>query len=442
MKKVNLLFAALLFAGGAAVAQDYTNDQLYGKWGATPEERKANVENASFLKDAVSMKDWAEGARLLKEVTQKCPGASAAALQNGQIVYRNLYNRAKTPEARKACADSLFLLYDLRVQYFGDSPRQGRAYLLDRKAKDYVNFFPADRAGIRKNFREAIEAAGDGVDLQLLTLYFNNLCDDYKNTDEVLADEVLAEFERLYPMVQNNDTYRAQFETSLGVSGAASCEKLEELYKAKLEADPENRELIATAVKMMKRGGCKGDFYLMIAEKQYAFDPTAEAAIALAIGFRESGDFDKAAQYLQETLNKETDPVEQCSLYDQLALVKMASNDYAEAASMARKALELNPEDGVAYFVLAQSYATSRCSELPGQVFWAAYDTMAKAIPLLEKDPELAQYYLDPAKKSMNSYRSGFPSTEDLFFMELQPGSSYRVNCGLAAGVTVTVRAR
>ena len=70
--------------------------------------------------------------------------------------------------------------------------------------------------------------------------------------------------------------------------------------------------------------------------------------------------------------------------------------------------------------------------------YWAAYDTMAKAVELLPADSE----YMEHAKSSLGKFRSVFPSSEECFFNELQEGARYTVTCGTAAGITTTVRAR
>ena len=92
-------------------------------------------------------------------------------------------------------------------------------------------------------------------------------------------------------------------------------------------------------------------------------------------------------------------------------------------------------------YVLAQCYAISaaNCGGFAGQAtFWAAYDTMSKAIELLPADSE----YIESAKTSLNAFRSRFPTSEECFFNELQEGARYTVTCGTAAGITTTVRAR
>ena len=191
----------------------------------------------------------------------------------------------------------------------------------------------------------------------------------------------------------------------------------------------------------MSRAKCDGDFYFSIAEKYYTVKPSSETAMFLAQAFQSKGDYTKAMKYLNEALAVETDPAERQLLLVRMALVGLVSNDIQGAASAARQARDLNPEDGVPYFVLAQCYGISaaHCEGFAGPAtFWAAYDTMAKAVELLPSDSE----YRGPAKTSMNAFRSRFPTSEECFFNELQEGARYTVNCGTAAGVSTTVRPR
>ena len=416
MKNVKfLLSAACALFACSALAQDFS-DPKYAIWGDTPEERQQNILNSNFLKESCDNKDYDAAAHYLQELLAKCPKAS----------------------------ENTFVRGILRNEYFGDHAKRGTAYILDRKAREYLTYKPNDRKGIRETFRAAIEAAGDNADPETVVVYFSNLCDDYKNTDEVMPDEVLAEYERLEPFFAKHPEaaeYKSQFDAAFGLSGAASCENLEKLYRAKLEAAPDDEALLAQAVGMMSRAKCDGDFYFSIAEKYYEMKPSSETAMFLAQAFQNKGDYAKARTYLNEALAVEQDPAERQKLLVRIALVGLVANDIPNAASAARQARDLNPEDGVPYFVLAQCYASSAaaCGGFAGQAtFWAAYDTMAKAVELLPSDSE----YLEHAKTSLSAFRNRFPSSEECFFNELQEGARYTVNCGTAAGVSTTVRPR
>ena len=208
-----------------------------------------------------------------------------------------------------------------------------------------------------------------------------------------------------------------------------------------LAAAPDDEALLSQAVALMSRAKCDGDFYFSIAEKYYQVKPSSETAMFLAQAFQNKKDYAKAKTYLNEALDVEKDPAERQKLLVRIALVGLVSNDIPGAAAAARQARDLDPEDGVPYFILAQCYASSAgsCGGFAGlATYWAAYDTMAKAVELLPADSE----YMEHAKSSLGKFRSVFPSSEECFFNELQEGARYTVTCGTAAGITTTVRAR
>ena len=293
MKNVTfLLTAACSLFAFAALAQDFS-DPKYAIWGDTPEERQQNILNSNFLKESCDNKDYDAAAHYLKELLDKCPKASENTFVRGTTLYKNKINRAQTLAEKNMSIDSLMLIYDLRNQYFGNHPKRGTAYILDRKAREYLIYKPSDRAGIREAFREAIAAGGDNTDPETVVVYFSNLCDDYKNTDEVMPDEVLSEYERLEPFFAKHPEaaeYKSQFDAAFGLSGAASCENLEKLYRAKIEAAPDDEALLAQAVGMVSRAKCDGDFYFSIAEKYYQLKPSSETAMFLAQAFQNKGD--------------------------------------------------------------------------------------------------------------------------------------------------------
>ncbi len=444
MKNIRILLSvACVWAVAVSWAQDFS-DPKYAKWGTTPEERKENMMNSSFLKEEVANRNYNRAAGYFQSLVAKCPKATENIYVHGLTLYKNKINRAKTPEEKRMCIDSLMTVYDLRLQYFGSHPTRGKAYVLDRKAREMVIYLPQERKAVRETFRAAIEAGGKATKPDLVVAYFANLCEDYKNTDEVLADEVIAEYDRLSEFFAENPAAaeeKSQLDAAFGLSGAASCENLEKLFSERLAQTPDDVDLLAQAVSLMSRAKCDSEFYFNTAEKYYAVKPSSETAMFLAQAFQNKHDFDRATKYLNEALATETDPAEREKLLVRIALVEMASNDMADAAAAARQARDLNPEDGVPYFVLAQCYAASAaaCKDFAGQsTYWVAYDTMARAVELLQNDAD----YLPTAKQLLASYRSYFPTNEELFFNEVKEGTRYTVSCGLASGISTTVRAR
>lgn len=448
MKKIQILMsAACALIASAAFAQDFSQPQ-YAKWGDTPDARKENILTNSYLSEAVKNRQYDEAAGYFQKLIAEAPTGSINIYVNGAKLYKTKISGAKDAASKRTFIDSLMLVYDLRMQHFPNYTSKGTdmgtAYVLDLKARDMAIYLPMENQAVRETFRAAIEAGGDKTKPDLVVAYFKALCDDYKNTDQVMADEVIAEYDRLSNYFAANPLAadeKTQFDAIFGLSGAASCENLEKLYTERLAANPNDVDLLGQAVALMSRAHCESDFYFDTAERYYAVKPSSETAMFLAQAFQAKKDYARAIKYLNESLETENDPVEREKLLVRMALVNLVSNNMSGAFKYAREARDLNPEDGVTYFILGQCYAASAaaCEGFAGQAaYWVAYDTMAQAVDLLQDDTD----YLPTAKQLLNGYHGRFPSSEELFFNEVSIGSTYTVKCGLAAGNTTRVRAR
>ncbi|MBR6721321.1 MAG: enzyme of heme biosynthesis [Alistipes sp.] len=448
MKSVKvILAAAAMLVGVSASAQDFSDDAQFGKWGATVEERASNIGASNFLKEALDGKDYKAATEHFQQLFNNCPAASQNTFARGVTLYKNKAARARSIEEKKMFIDSILLIYDTRIEYFGNHPKNGKDYILDMKARDMLKYCTTNRPLLRDGLKDAVDAAIESgrINLDIVAMYFRNLCEDFEYDDAVTSDMVLAEYERLSGLFADvsaeDEQYRDMFETSFGTSGAASCENLEVLYSEKLAADPENIDLLAQAVALMSRAQCSSDFFFATTEKYYAVKPSSETALFLAQGFKARGDNDKALKYLREALAVETNPTEKEPLYVQIALIEISNRNYSAAADAARELRGINPENGYSYFILGQCYAASPCSEdkIGGaSVYWAAYDAMAQAVNLLKDEPEVQKL----AQQLMNAYRAAFPQQETCFFAELTAGDRYTVKCGYASGQSTTVRYR
>ena len=145
MKNVKFLLSAAcaLFAVAAMAQQDFS-DPKYAVWGDTPQEREQNILNSNFLKESLDNKDYNAAAHYLKELLDKCPKASQNTFVRGITLYKNKIARAKSIAEKNTYTDSLMIVYDLRNEYFGDHPKYGTPYILDRKAREYLMYKPTN----------------------------------------------------------------------------------------------------------------------------------------------------------------------------------------------------------------------------------------------------------------------------------------------------------
>ena len=450
--KITKFFIGLTFAlfAGSVSAQDFSDPQ-YAKWGDTPETRRDNIYAATFLKEELANRNFNQAAKYLQQLLANCPAASENTYANGIKLYKQKINRARTLSEKNGYVDSLLLLYDLRLANFGSHPTRGKAYILDRKAREHLTYKESDREGIRNSFEIAIAAqveANGTADPELVAIYFKNLCDDYAN-DIVDAMTIVNAYDANSKYFDNIDESKAefknQFETCFGVSGAASCENLQKIFEPKITATPNDEALLAKVFQLMAKANCESDFFLSISEMYYAINPQSDIAMLLAQHFQNKKEFAKANQYLRKALANETNAEEREKLLARIGILEMTANNFTEAVKAFNESINIDEtdDDGLALYFLAQCYVAGSkdCgSELAKHsVYWLAYDLVQKAIPLLEvTDANVATN----AKTLANSYRSVFPTAEECFFAELKEGATYTIGCGLAKGLTTKVRYR
>lgn len=440
MKKIQFLLSSLMaVVAMSAVAQDLSGE-AYAKWGETVEQRRENMLRNSFLKEALANKNYDEAAGHYLYLVATVPTAAESIYQRGEQVYLRKLAMQKTVSTQRQMFDSVLMVYDHRLQYFGTTP-EAKAEILDRRARQYAKYGKRDREGLREAFRVAIAADLEAMNpdvAETTALYFANLVEDYKN-DEVYAEEVLSEYERLSPIYEtvaaDKEEFKNSFDTAFGTSGVASCENLEELFRKKLEGDPNNIDVLNQAVALMGRAKCTSDFFFEITERQYALAPSANTAIFLAQGFQEKGDLSKATNYLREALKTENDSAARQNLLAQLGMVELAAGNTSAAVQVSRELQELDAENAYAYFLRAQCYAASGCVE----AYWVAFDTMKKAEELFVEDD-----LKEKAKTLAQAYAGRWPlSNDERFFMEgITAGSTVTVPCGVAAGMKTTARFR
>lgn len=439
--KVALIAAAVLVSAGAARAQ-----QDFGPtWGATPEEQQKNVINYNFFRDAYNNKSYEEASSYLPQLLEQAPMATQNLYIYAIQIFDNRILRATSVQKKNELIDSLMLVYDLRIKNFGDKPQSAPSQVLPRKAQSYIDYKPTDRAGIRKVFRDAIEALGNEVEANFVNLYFNELTNDYKNA-EIEADEYMGEYERLekllaLPANAEDSSARGTFEALFLSSGVADCENLEKLFGAKFAANPNDLEMVEKATKQMARAKCDSELFVQIAEQYHKLSPTAETAMILSSIFEGQKNYTKALQYLRAAIESEHDPVEKLKLSIRISASELGAGNARSAAEFARQAIAIDSESGLGYYFLAQAYASgvNNCSGFDRQAaYWVVYDTLAQAKRYLKPEDGVNASDID---SQMGSYRAGFPDSKEAFFRGLQAGQSYHVSCGWVSGTT-TVRTR
>ncbi len=427
----------------AGLAQSYLQNPAYGE---TEQDRTKCASNLSTMSEFVkiSMYDYAYEA--WRYCYNNCPAASKNIYIMGAKILRHKIENTADKEVAGKYLDSLMLLYDQRIKYFHQE-----GYVLGWKGIDLLKYKPEEIQQGYDILKKSMELDNDKTEPAVFVtfiqashvLYNNNNkpADEFIN-DYVKATDLISKALKNPSNKNNLDNYNtalASVESIFAESGAADCNALIAIYSPKFKATPDDVELLKKITDILNNSKCTdAQLFADASEHLFKLEPSAIAAFNIGVLFESKGELEKAKKYFAIAGEQETNPEDKAHFYYREAAVVYQQGNYAEAKSLALKALNYKPDYGEAYILIGTAYVAgnSSCSSdefEKATVYWAAIDKFNKAKSVDQSVTEKANDYI--AKYSIY-----FPTKEELFFRNLNEGNSYTIGCWI--NETTTVRAR
>jgi tetratricopeptide (TPR) repeat protein len=440
MKKMIITVLLSVILGFAPTSLTFSQDdeQSAGKYGSDSvtcvmnislyreffKQWKASNYTNETIKDLIGPWRW---------VFLNCPKGTQNTYIDGVKIISYMIEKAPNEAVKDRYIDTLMMVYDQRIQYFG---KEG--YVLGRKGVDLATLRPDRYEQIFKDLKRSVELEGDATAGPVLVYYFKatiGMATTGKADSSVIFevyDQCMTVIDHNLKKNEGNDEEINNWEVvqnniEMMLEPFATCEDLISIFKKKYEATPDDIELLKKITKLLDDKRCQDDpFYFETTEKLYKLEPTPASAYLLAKMLMKEEKYSDAIVYLKE-VEKMDDPVTVQKSYKYLAECYRAQKNFPTARSYAQKAIALNPNDGQPYIMIGDMYAESAhdCgdNDLTQRVaYWAAVDKYIKA---KQADPSVAE----DADKRISSYSVYFPSTQTCFFYSLKEGDTYRVEC-------------
>ncbi|MCP4550653.1 MAG: hypothetical protein GY834_01135 [Bacteroidetes bacterium] len=415
-----------------------TFGQDESKFGDNPDQCKINISlyqesfrqwkedhyKGNAIEDAITPWRW---------VVFNCPEARESTFQNGVRIMNYRIKKEENNELREKYIDTLLMLYDMRIQYFGNEGKN-----LGRKGNDYYKYRTKNFAEANAIFKRSIELEGNNSVNAVLDYYFRTtakmvkeqvveksiIMDAYDQVSEII-DFNLKKFEsdaRMFARWKNTKgSIEAKFEPF------ATCEDLVEIYTKKFEQNNEDIDLLNKIISRLDKKRCvETQLYFDVTIQLYNLNPTPESAYFIGKIYLRGQDYNAALSFLQKATALE-DKEELAKVHFYIAKCYQASNNKRKTRRSALKSLEYNPSNGSAYILIGDLYVASASScgdnDLTSRVaHWAAVDKYAKAKRV---DPSVTE----TANSRIREYSKHFPTTETIFLNNLKEGDSYLVEC-------------
>jgi tetratricopeptide (TPR) repeat protein len=429
---------------------------LYNTW-AQP----ANIEdNPKYGTDSVSRMDCANNLSTMSEfmkidlldhafpswqvVFNDCPASSKNIYLYGVKIYRARLTRQQDPAMKSTSLDTLMLIYDRRIEHFGQE-----ALVMGRKGLDLLRY---DNSQVQRAYDYLKESSDigkgkteDAVMLALMqtsnVLFKQNVMDGRDLIDNYLfSTEILNARIKAGKNVSRAETALKNIEAIFANSGAADCETLVEIFTPKFEETPEDPEFLKKITSLLASQDCEdNELFAGTSENLYKIEPSSQAAYNLAKLFYKQEDYDKSVTYYKEAINGDAEAELKAQYHYELGLILFSKyDDLTNARSNARKAIENKPGWGEPYILIGNLYASSsdNCGENDFEkttVFWAAVDKFQQAKSV---DSECSA----EANDLITKYKAYFPNVEDAFFYGFEAGKEYTVGCWINEKTTVRTR--
>ena len=454
MKKFIL---AIIFAATALVgvnAQKAGYDPVNAPYGHGQDSINCRM-NLSLMTTAAKAENYQDAVKTWTSVYNNCPASSKNIYIYGPRIFKSLYAKETDATKKKEYLDLIMEIYDNRLKYFSNVDAKGT--ILAFKAYDYKELMgdDVDHKVVYKLLGEAIEDMksemypSDAYGHYMISSLMVFLQDNSKK-DQYINDyfRILGYMDDAIDNAKSNDdaenanyivAVKEGIENGFVNSGAGDCKTLQNFYSAKFAENKDNEEFLNKAIGALSKIGCNDtDFYFDLSENLHRLKPSANSAIGLANRSLQNKDYEAALVYYEQAAELEEDNSKSSDYMMTLSRILFSQRRYAQARQAAYDALKFKSNNGEAYVLIAQMYASSAQGifsepEKRGLVFSAAVDKLQKARSI---DPSVSS----EANKLIGQYSSYFMEKEDAFMMGLKAGESIAVPGWI--GETTTVRTK
>jgi tetratricopeptide (TPR) repeat protein len=446
MKKFNLLISLLfIFSVLDLKAQAGLNIHLDPKYGPDSLSRMECANNLSTMSEFMKINLYDYALASWKSVFDKCPASSKNIYLYGVRIYRELINKENNPSRQQELIDTLLLIYDRRIENFGQE-----GMVLGRKGLDLLKYRQNNIEQAHDCLERSVKLSKKNSEDAVLVTYMQTTVVLFK-TDKLSAQNVIDNYleiaDILDAKIKSGGSDKDQATAALGnvdvifsESGAGNCEDLINIFTSKFEQSPNDLDLLKKITTLLAKRNCEdSDLFAHTSENLYELEPSAGAAYNLSKLFIKREDYEKAVLYLNKAIELVENDEEKATYFYQLALIEFTQlEQYSKAREHALQAADLKPNWGDPYILIGNLYASSSksCGENEFEqaaVFWAAVDKYVKAKSVDESKTE-------EANELINRYMQYFPNVEDAFFYGFQEGQDYTVGCWINEKTKVRTR--
>jgi hypothetical protein len=415
MKKI-LTIAAVMFVSLYNSQECAT--QAEDDFGADVETSRKYI---SLYSSYLGQKSYQEAANFWWQAKAAAPKYKPNLYKNGVAIYQKLADAAKKAKDTAQTigyADTLFRVYDLWIDTYGDCYKIQMKY-----ANDRTKYYPKDFEISYAKYKVAFAFYPlDKIRSSWVQKYFTTAYMMVRNK-RIECDEILELYDFLTGICDKKSATDKNFATAQKtldkyIAPCASCDKLEELFKPKFEASPDDIQLMEKIVGMMGGRKCTdSEFYMMVVEKIYAITPTYKSARGLALYYYNKKAFSQAANFFEEALTLTEDELEKAKLYPPLVNIYASTNNCTKRIKYAGMIGSNERNAAIASCIAGKASSCGNTKVLRSFGYCLALDYAEKSGGKV-------------SSAQVNAWKKSLATTQELFFADgIKVGQEVSVPC-------------
>jgi tetratricopeptide (TPR) repeat protein len=411
-------------------------------YGATPEDSITCIENLIY-KDYIKNEPKL-ALEMWRIAYNTCPQSQKTLYINGVKMYKSLAKKEKDPALKKAYIDTMFSIYDQRIEMFGQ-----KGMVLGLKGQTMLST-KQDKEKTFEVLSQSLELSGNKTQAGTLVATMFAII-NLEKAGKKTKEEVVGMFEKTMAICAANknnpkvaERYsKAQEKIQSVTSPYLDCEVLVPLAEKNFEGNKENVDWLRNNMILLKRNKCydtdQGSaVFGKVAEAYFPLEPSATGASGIATLYLAKKEFKKAIEWFNKAIDMSETDDEKAEYTFSIAKAYSYSKSFSQARSYALKAAGLKKGWGAPYLLIGDLYAQSSKSCDDGElgkwsVYWVAVDKYKKAKAV---DGSIAS----EANKKIASISSHYPATKDVFFYTKKAGDPYTVGCWINEKTTIKTK--
>ena len=404
----------------------------------------------AIYRNEYKQKNYNEALKSWRKVFKNCPSFNQNTFANGPKLYH--YKIKQDNANKESYLDTLMLIYDTRIQYFGNKEK-----VLGSKGSDLLKYDPGSFIEAYQMMKISVESTGNSSMPNVLVSYFKSLVkyekfgdpdDEHITISPITKQDILDAYVFVSDIIvfniANNQKYVKYYETAQKnienmFAPYASCDDLILVFQSRLEEGNPSLSLLKKVTSLLDKKDCTdNEVFFTAATKLHDLEPTASSAYDMGNTSLSKKNYSAAVDYFNQSIEMTEDESIKASYYLKLAYAYQMTKSYSKARSAATSAADLKPEWGEPYIIIGDIYATSASScgssSLEQRsVYWVAVDSYRKA-------KSIDNLLTEKANKRISTWSKQFPSKEDCIWEDLEEGSSYKVGCWIGRSTKVRTR--